>query len=73
MTFQQFEIAAEIWYQRAKNLARYSQDESNTSMNRDKAFLLHLIMAARVSRCMQIYIKRSVVKPGNFKEGGIIG
>lgn len=68
-----FEEAAEIWYQRAKLLLRYSISLENPFKKRRKAFLLYLVMYDRVRKCLNIYMFISQPKkPLTFPSGGII-
>jgi hypothetical protein len=72
MTREEFYTIADNWYQRAHNLRRVWQNESETAERKEKAFRLWTIMYARVMNCFELS-KRMQPKPKYAKGAAITG
>ena len=67
-TMQEFYDFADVWYQRTHKLRSFSQDETQTTAKREKAYLLFNIMSERVMRLTQVAIEVNETRP-QFKKG----
>ena len=56
-TRQEFYEFADIWYQRTHKLREIWQDKNQTTIKREKAYLLFKVMLKRVMQLAQVAIK----------------